>query len=75
MLDMARPVYRGVESLSNVILAEGESFDSMLRRFSKKVQQEGILSEARRREHFEPPSVKRKKKAAAKRRKSSRTRR
>ncbi|MEE8442951.1 MAG: 30S ribosomal protein S21, partial [Dehalococcoidia bacterium] len=32
----------------------------------------GILSEARRREHFESPSIKRKKKAAAKRRKSSR---
>jgi small subunit ribosomal protein S21 len=51
---------------------EGESFDSMLRRFNKRVQQDGIISEARRRAHFEPPSVKRKKKAAAKRRKSRR---
>jgi len=58
--------------VSRVVLSEGETFDSMLRRFNKKVQQEGVLSEARRREHFESPSIKRKKKAAAKRRKSSR---
>ncbi len=58
--------------MSQVRLMEGETFESLLRRFSKKVQQEGILSEARRREHFESPSVKRKKKAAVKRRKSSR---
>jgi small subunit ribosomal protein S21 len=49
---------------------EGETFESMLRRFNKRVQQDGILSEARRRSHFEPPSVTRKKKEAAKRRKS-----
>ena len=58
--------------MSNVILADGETFESMLRRFNKKVQNEGILSEVRRRQHFESPSAKRKKKAAAKRRKSAR---
>lgn len=42
----------------------------MLRRFNKRVQTDGILAEARRREHFEKPSVTRKKKEAAKRRKS-----
>ena len=42
----------------------------MLRRFSKSVQQEGIISEARRRKSFEPPSVTRKKRNAAKERKS-----
>lgn len=60
--------------MTRVILSEGESFESLLKRFNKKVQQEGILSEARRREHFESPSVRRKKKAAAKRRKSARAR-
>ncbi|MBI2856464.1 MAG: 30S ribosomal protein S21 [Chloroflexi bacterium] len=59
--------------MSQVILREGESFDSMLRRFSKKVQMDGVLSEARRRQHFEKPSLQRKRKAAAKRRKSART--
>jgi small subunit ribosomal protein S21 len=56
-----------------VRLGSDESFDSMLKRFNKRVQQDGILSEARRREHFEKPSITRKKKEAAKRRKSHRT--
>ena len=34
---------------------------------------DGILSEARRRAHFEKPSIQRKRKAAAKKRKSART--
>ena len=61
------------ESLSQVVVREGETFDSLLRRFNKRVQMDGILSEARRRSHFEKPSVQRKRKAAAKRRKSIRS--
>jgi small subunit ribosomal protein S21 len=56
--------------VAEVIVGENETFEAALRRFSKKVQQDGILAEARRRERFEKPSVKRKKKEAAKRRKS-----
>ena len=59
--------------MSQVVIREGETFDSLLRRFNKRVQMDGVLSEARRRAHFEKPSVKRKRKAAAKRRKSSRS--
>lgn len=58
--------------MANVNAENNESFESLLRRFNKKVQQEGILSEVRRREHYEKPSVKRKRKEAAKRRKSAR---
>ena len=58
--------------MSDVVAGENESFESLLKRFSRKVQQAGILSEARRREHFEKPSDKRKRKAA-KRRRSART--
>ncbi|MDP3062481.1 MAG: 30S ribosomal protein S21 [Chloroflexota bacterium] len=58
--------------MSEVRLSEGESFESLLKRFNKRVQQDGILSEIRRREHFEPPSMRRKKQEAAKRRKSRR---
>jgi small subunit ribosomal protein S21 len=58
--------------VAHVNVDGNESFESLLRRFNKKVQQEGILSEVRRREHFEKPSVKRKRKEAAKRRKSAR---
>ena len=58
--------------MSDVVAGDNESFESLLKRFSKKVQQAGILSEARRREHFERPSDKRKRKAA-KRRRSARS--
>ncbi len=58
--------------MAEVRIAENESFEAALKRFTKKVQQDGILAEARRREHYEKPSVKRKKKEAAKRRKSRR---
>ena len=58
--------------MADTIASENESFESLLKRFNKSVQQSGILSEIRRREHFEKPSIKRKRKEAAKRRKSSR---
>ncbi len=58
--------------MSDVVAGDNESFESLLKRFSKKVQQAGILSEARRREHYEKPGDKRKRKAA-KRRRSART--
>jgi small subunit ribosomal protein S21 len=56
--------------VAEVIVGQNETFEAALRRFTKRVQQDGILAEARRREHFEKPSVRRKKKEAAKRRKS-----
>ena len=58
--------------MSNVVAGDNESFESLLRRFNKRVQQEGILSEVRRREYYEKPSVKRKRKRASKRRKTAR---
>lgn len=59
--------------MSEVQVVEGETFESLLKRFNKRVQQDGILSEVRRRQAFESPTVRRKKKAAAKRRKSRRS--
>jgi len=55
-----------------VIVDESESFENALRRFKKKVQEDRILSEIRRRRFFEKPSVARKRKQAAKTRKSRR---
>lgn len=49
---------------------EGEGFEQLLKRFNKRVQEEGIVSKARRRMYFTAPSIIRKKKAAAKKRKS-----
>lgn len=59
--------------MSEVRAQGNESFDSLLKRFTKKVQQDSILSDIRRREHYEKPSIKRKRKAAAKKRKSIRS--
>lgn len=59
--------------MSEVQVVEGETFESLLKRFNKRVQQDGILPEVRRRQAFESPTVRRKKKAAAKRRKSRRS--
>ena len=44
---------------------EGESFENAMKRFKKQCEKAGILSEIRKREHYEKPSVKRKKKALA----------
>jgi len=58
--------------VADVKAHENESFESLLKRFNKKVQQEAILREMRRREYYEKPSIKRKRKGAAKKRKSAR---
>ena len=58
--------------MTKVVIEDGESFDSLLRRFNKKVQVDRLMSEARRRRFFEKPSVIRKRKRAAKLRKSRR---
>ena len=70
---MTYPYLKGANTLpAEVTVRDNESLESALRRFTKRVQQYGILAEARRRGHYEKPSVKRKRKAAAKRRKSLR---
>jgi len=58
--------------VANVVAGDSESFESLLKRFNKRVQQERILAEVRRREYYEKPSVKRKRKRASKRRKTAR---
>jgi small subunit ribosomal protein S21 len=46
-----------------------ESFENALRRFKKQCEREGVLSEIKKREHYDKPSVRRKKKAIAARKK------
>ncbi|MDO8578882.1 MAG: 30S ribosomal protein S21 [Dehalococcoidales bacterium] len=58
--------------MTHVVAGSNESFDNLLRRFNKKVQQDGVLSEVRRHECFEAPGEKRKRKEAANRRKNAR---
>jgi len=59
--------------VANIVADGNESFESLLRRFNKRVQHDGTLKELRRREYYEKPSAKRKRKEAAKRRKSAKT--
>ena len=52
--------------MPGVFLNEDDyNFDIALRRFKKQVEKAGILSEMKKRQHFEKPSVMRKKKKAA----------
>ncbi|MFN7960009.1 MAG: 30S ribosomal protein S21 [Thermoanaerobaculia bacterium] len=55
-----------------VHVREDESFENALRRFKRKVEKAGILTELRKRQHFEKPSVKRKRKAIQARKKMAR---
>ena len=51
--------------MSEIKVKENESLDSVLRRFKRQCSKAGVLSEIRKREHYEKPSVKRKKKSEA----------
>ncbi len=53
-----------------VRVRESESFENALKKFKKQCEKEGILSEIKRREHYEKPSVKRKKKVIVARKKA-----
>lgn len=54
-----------VKTLPEVRVRENENIESALKRFKKKIQKAGILSEIKRRERYEKPSVKRKRKSEA----------
>ena len=54
-----------IRRMPGVRVKEGESFENAMKRFKKQCEKAGILSEIRKREHYEKPSVKRKKKALA----------
>ena len=51
--------------MSEIRVKENESLDSALRRFKRSCAKSGVMSELRKREHYESPSVKRRKKSEA----------
>lgn len=51
--------------MAEIKVGKNETLDSALRRFKRSCQKAGVLSECRKREHYEKPSVKRKKKSEA----------
>ena len=57
-------------SLAQVVVRENESLESALKRFKRSCARDGVMSELRKREHYEKPSVKRKKKSEAARKKA-----
>jgi small subunit ribosomal protein S21 len=60
----------GYDEMADVRIRDNESFENALKRFKKQCEKAGILSEVRRREHYEKPSVKRKRKALAARKRT-----
>ncbi|MCX5710813.1 MAG: 30S ribosomal protein S21 [Candidatus Omnitrophica bacterium] len=52
--------------MSEVEVRKDEPFESALRRFKKKIEQEGILREIRDRKYYEKPSEKKRKRAKSK---------
>jgi small subunit ribosomal protein S21 len=58
-----------------IIIKEGESIEGALRRFKRDCANAGILSEIKKREHFEKPSVIRKKAIDTARRKRDKKKR
>ncbi|MDD2319535.1 MAG: 30S ribosomal protein S21 [Geobacteraceae bacterium] len=56
--------------MPGVRVKETESFELALKRFKKQCEKAGILSEVRKREHYEKPSIKKKKKAIAARKRA-----
>ena len=55
----------GESGMAQVIVRENESLESALKRFKRSCARDGVMSELRKREHYEKPSVRRKKKSEA----------
>ena len=55
--------------MTKVIVEADESFESALKRFKKQCEKAGLLSEFKKRQHYEKPSVRKKRKAMAARKK------
>ena len=56
--------------MTKVIVEPDESFENALKRVKKQCEKAGLMSELRKRQHYEKPSVKRKRKTLAARKKA-----
>jgi len=57
--------------MAYVKIRDGEGFEQALRRFKKQVEKSAVLSELKKREHYEKPSVRLKKKSIAARKRAA----
>ena len=55
----------GGNQMAEIKIKDNESLDNALRRFKRSCARAGVMSDARRHEHYEKPSVRRKKKSEA----------
>ncbi len=60
----------GERWMPGIKVKENEPFENALKRFKKQCEKTGILSEIRKREHFEKPSLRKKRKALAAKKRS-----
>lgn len=60
--------------MAGIIVKEGESYESFMRRFRRACEKAGILRDVKRREYYEKPSERRKRKRAEARRRAWRKR-
>ena len=58
-----------IQSMPVVYVKDEESFENALRRFKRKCEKAGVLTELKKRQYFEKPSVRRKRKALQARKK------
>ena len=58
--------------MAGVRVKENEPIEVAIRRFKKQCEKAGLLSELKKRQHYEKPSVRRKRKALAARKKAKR---
>ena len=65
---------RGEPSLAEVVIQDGETLESALRRFKRKVQQEDIIKDIKRHSYYMKPGEKRRTKQALARKRSRKRR-
>ena len=58
------------ETLPGIHIGSNQPFDSALRFFKKQVEKAGIISELKKRRHYEKPSIRLKKKSIAARKRA-----
>jgi small subunit ribosomal protein S21 len=64
----------GVSVLAEVVVQDGETLESALRRFKRKVQQEDIIKDIKRHSYYLKPGEKRRAKEALARKRSRKKR-
>ena len=59
--------------MPGIRLRDGESFEIALSRFKRQCEKAGIVSEIKKREHYQKPSIRKKKKSQAARKRALKT--